>query len=209
MSKGARPIASLNSLCLGEAELPETQDLLKGITRSIEDYGNASGVPMIGGDVYFNSSYNNNLLINAMSIGILKKDTAALAPGVGVRNGVFIAGLGERVVDNPTEKRLLEATLEGLQNGAIAGIRHIGHGGIACATAEMVSEGKAGINIWVDKIPEGQGSGDPFDRLFIDSGQGILIELEKEKEGEILEVFKKWDLEAAYVHLNVYRQPAN
>lgn len=199
MSKGARPIASLNSLCLGEAELPETQALLKGISKSIEDYGNSSGVPMLGGDVYFNSSYNNHPLINAMSIGILKKDTAALAPGTGIGNGVFIASSGKGAFDSPAEKRLLEATLEGLQNGAIAGIRHIGHGGIACATAEMAAEGKVGMEIWVENIPQRQERQNPFDRLFKDSKRGILLELEKCKEDEIQEVFEKWDLEVVQI----------
>ncbi|MGB0348040.1 MAG: AIR synthase related protein, partial [Balneolaceae bacterium] len=164
---GARPIASLNSLRFGSMETPRVRFLLDGVVRGIGDYGNSFGIPVIGGEVYFDESYEGNPLVNAMSIGIVKAGETASAIAKGIGNPVIIVGASTgrdgihgatfaseeiseeseakrpsvQVGDPFTEKLLLEASLEALKTGAVVGMQDMGAAGIACSTSEMTAKG--------------------------------------------------------------------
>ncbi|MEL6256247.1 MAG: phosphoribosylformylglycinamidine synthase subunit PurL [Bacteroidota bacterium] len=224
-SLGARPIASLNSLRFGEIDLDHTQYLLKGVVKGIGDYGNAFGVPTVAGDVYFDSCYNTTPLVNAMSVGIVKKGLSATATASGIGNPVFIVGSATgkdgihgatfasedisseseeklpsvQVGDPFTEKLLLEATLEALETRAIVGVQDMGAAGITCATCEMSAKGKVGMDIWLEKVPLRQNDMLPFEILLSESQERMLFVIEKGREQEILDIFDKWDLNCAQI----------
>ena len=217
---GARPIASLNSLRFGDLKLPKTRHLLKGVVKGIGDYGNAFGVPTVGGEVYFDECYNTNPLVNAMSVGIVKIGKTASAIATGLGNPVFIVGSATgkdgihgatfasgdinedshkdlpsvQVGDPFTEKLLLEATLEAINTGAVVGIQDMGAAGITCSTSEMSAKGKAGMDVWLEKVPTRQENMKPFEILLSESQERMLIVVEKGREREILDIFEKWDI---------------
>jgi len=222
---GARPIAALNSLRFGTLNTPRTKHLLKGVVRGIGDYGNCLGVPTIGGEVYFHPSYQQNILVNAMSIGIVKhgETASAVAPGPG--NPVFIVGSATgkdgihgatfasadltedsaedlpsvQVGDPFQEKLLLEASLEVLKTGAVLGMQDMGAAGITCSTSEMAAKSKTGMKIYLDKVPLRQDNMKPFEILLSESQERMLIIAQKGKEDELLEIYKKWDLECVQI----------
>ncbi|TVQ44953.1 MAG: phosphoribosylformylglycinamidine synthase subunit PurL [Saprospirales bacterium] len=222
---GARPIAALNSLRFGTLDTPRTKHLLKGVVSGIGDYGNCLGVPTIGGEVYFHPSYQQNILVNAMSIGIVKhgETASAVAPGPG--NPVFIVGSATgkdgihgatfasadltedsaedlpsvQVGDPFQEKLLLEASLEVLQTGAVLGMQDMGAAGITCSTSEMAAKSKTGMIIYLDKVPLRQSNMKPFEILLSESQERMLIIAQKGKEKELLKVYKKWDLECVQI----------
>jgi len=176
---GARPIAQLNSLRFGDLKLNRTKWLLKGIVKGIGNYGNAFGVPVVGGEVYFDECYNANPLVNAMSVGIVNKDKVISATAKGEGNPVYIvgsstgkdgihgatfasAGLRENSADDiPSvqvgdpfmEKLLLEASLELNETGTVVGMQDMGAAGIICSTSEMSARGNCGMKIYLDKVP--------------------------------------------------------
>lgn len=218
---GARPIAQLNSLRFGKLTDDRTRWLLKGVVKGIGDYGNAFGIPVVGGEVFFNDSYSANPLVNAMSVGILKgKMISARADGIG--NPVFIVGSAtgkdgiqgasfaskdmseESVNDLPSvqvgdpfqEKLLLEATLELAQTDAVVGMQDMGAAGITCSTSEMSAAGGVGMDIDLSKVPVRQEGMLPFEILLSESQERMLIVVEKGKEAEVLRIFDKWDLNA-------------
>ncbi len=222
---GARPIAQLNSLRFGDPNLAKTKWLLKGVVKGIGDYGNAFGIPVLGGEVFFDECYNVNPLVNAMSVGIVKVGETASATSYGVGNPVYIVGSStgkdgihgatfasgdlteESAKDLPAvqvgdpfqEKLLLEATLEVIKTGAIIGMQDMGAAGITCSTSEMSAKGKHGMNIWLDKVPTRQKGMQGWEILLSESQERMLMVVEKGREEEVELVFQKWDLYYAVI----------
>tara|TARA_B100001142_G_scaffold304180_1_gene332068 strand:+ start:9957 stop:12182 length:2226 start_codon:yes stop_codon:yes gene_type:complete len=216
---GARPIAQLNSLRFGEINLNRTQWLLKGVVKGIGDYGNSFGIPTVGGETFFDKSYNTNPLVNAFSAGIMKKGDMISATASGPGNPVFIVGsstgkdgingaafaskdLTEDSVDDiPSvqvgdpfqEKLLLEATMELSKSDILVGMQDMGAAGIICSTSEMSSAGGCGMIINLDQVPTRQKM-EPFEILLSESQERMLLVIKKGKESIAQEIFKKWDL---------------
>jgi len=222
---GARPIAALNSLRFGDITTKHTQHLMKGVVNGISHYGNCFGVPTVGGEVYFNDCYNQNILVNAMSVGIVNVGETVSAISCGTGNPIFIVGSATgkdgihgatfasadltedsqedlpavQVGDPFQEKLLLEATLEAIKTGAIVGMQDMGAAGITCSTSEMSAKGEAGMIIHLDKVPTRQANMQPFEILLSESQERMLIVCEKGRESELEVVFDKWDLECAII----------
>jgi phosphoribosylformylglycinamidine synthase len=222
---GARPIAQLNSLRFGNIELDRTKWLLKGIVKGIGDYGNAFGVPVVGGEVYFDDCYNVNPLVNAMSAGIVKQGNVCSAISKGVENPVFIVGSSTgkdgihgatfasadisestseklpsvQVGDPFQEKLLLEASLEIIKTGAVVGMQDMGAAGIICSTSEMSAKGEHGMNVWLDKVPLRQANMEPWEILLSESQERMLVVVEKGREKEVTQIFDKWDLNCVQI----------
>jgi phosphoribosylformylglycinamidine synthase II len=222
---GARPIAALNSLRFGNIDNQHTQHLVKGVVSGIGDYGNCFGVPVVGGEVYFNDCYNQNILVNAMSVGIVKAGETCSACADGPGNPVFIVGSATgkdgihgatfasadltedsaddlpavQVGDPFQEKLLLEASLEAIQTGAVVGMQDMGAAGITCSTSEMSAKSKTGMIINLDKVPTRQANMQPFEILLSESQERMLIVGEKGKEHLLEAVFDKWDLECELI----------
>ena len=217
---GARPIAQLNSLRFGNIDLAKTKWLVKGVVKGIGDYGNAFGIPTVGGEVQFDDCYNVNPLVNAFSAGILKVGTQASAISYGVGNPVFIVGSATgkdgiggasfaseditaksseklpavQVGDPFQEKLLLEASLEIIEAGCVIGIQDMGAAGIICSTSEMSAKGEHGMIIDLSKVPTRQPNMQPFEILLSESQERMLIVVEKGREHEAKRIFDKWDL---------------
>ncbi|HBF87764.1 MAG TPA: phosphoribosylformylglycinamidine synthase subunit PurL [Bacteroidales bacterium] len=217
---GARPVAQLNSLRFGKLENDRTKWLLKGVVKGIGDYGNAFGVPVVAGEVYFDECYNTNPLVNAMSVGLMKKEDMISAISKGVGNPVYIVGsstgkdgihgatfasadLHENSADDiPSvqvgdpfqEKLLLEATLELNKTDAVVGMQDMGAAGIICSTSEMSAKGEHGMKINLDKVPLRQQNIEPWEILLSESQERMLIVVEKGKEKIVEKIFDKWDL---------------
>jgi phosphoribosylformylglycinamidine synthase subunit PurL len=219
---GARPIAQLNSLRFGNIEEARTKWLVKGVTKGIGDYGNAFGIPIVGGEVFFDESYNTNPLVNAFSAGIIdtKKIISATAKGPG--NPVFIVGSAtgkdgiagaafaskditeESANDLPSvqvgdpfmEKLLLEATMELSLTDAIVGMQDMGAAGITCSTCEMSAAGNVGMEIYLDRVPTRQDNMLPYEILLSESQERMLVVVQKGKEQVVKDIFDKWDLHA-------------
>lgn len=222
---GARPIAQLNSLRFGDLNLPKTRRLLRGVVKGIGDYGNAFGIPTVGGEVYFDECYNTNPLVNAFSAGIVEVGKVAKATSYGVGNPVFIVGSATgkdgihgatfasedisaasteklpavQVGDPFMEKLLLEATLEIIASGYVIGIQDMGAAGIICSTSEMSAKGEHGMIIDLDKVPTRQANMEPFEILLSESQERMLVVVEKGKEDIINGIFEKWDLHCAQI----------
>lgn len=222
---GARPIAQLNSLRFGDIHSEKTQWIMKGVVKGIGDYGNAFGIPTVGGEVFFDECYNVNPLVNAMSVGIVKEGETVSATSYGVGNPVFIVGSATgkdgiagaafaskdltedsakdlpsvQVGDPFQEKLLLEATLEVIKTGAVIGMQDMGAAGITCSTSEMSAKGEHGMNIWLDKVPTRQANMHPFEILLSESQERMLVVVEKGKESLVQDVFDKWDLNCAQI----------
>ena len=219
---GARPIAQLNSLRFGNIEEARTKWLVKGVTKGIGDYGNAFGIPIVGGEVFFDESYNTNPLVNAFSAGIIdtKKIISATAKGPG--NPVLIVGSAtgkdgiagaafaskditeESANDLPSvqvgdpfmEKLLLEATMELSTTDAIVGMQDMGAAGITCSTCEMSAAGNVGMEIYLDRVPTRQDNMLPYEILLSESQERMLVVVQKGKEQVVKDIFDKWDLHA-------------
>jgi phosphoribosylformylglycinamidine synthase II len=222
---GARPIAQLNSLRFGDINSAKTQWIMKGVVKGIGDYGNAFGIPTVGGEVFFDECYNVNPLVNAMSVGIVKEGETVSATSYGVGNPVFIVGSATgkdgiagaafaskdltedsakdlpsvQVGDPFQEKLLLEATLEVIKTGAVIGMQDMGAAGITCSTSEMSAKGEHGMNIWLHKVPTRQANMHPFEILLSESQERMLVVVEKGKEALVQAVFDKWDLNCAQI----------
>jgi phosphoribosylformylglycinamidine synthase subunit PurL len=222
---GARPIAQLNSLRFGDLSLDKTKWLIKGVVKGIGDYGNAFGIPTVGGEVFFDECYNINPLVNAMSAGIVKVGETVSATSYGVGNPVYIVGSAtgkdgihgaafaskditeDSVNDLPAvqvgdpfqEKLLLEATLEVIQTGAVVGMQDMGAAGIICSNSEMSAKGEHGMRIDLDKVPMRQENMKPFEILLSESQERMLIVVEKGREADVQAVFDKWDLNCVQI----------
>ena len=217
---GARPVAQLNSLRFGNIKLERTKWLVKGVVKGIGDYGNAFGIPIVGGEVFFDDCYNTNPLVNAFSAGIMKKGEMISATSSGVGNPVFIVGsrtgkdgihgasfaskdiTEDSVDDLPAvqvgdpfqEKLLLEATLELGKTDAIVGMQDMGAAGITCSSNEMSAAGEHGMIIHLDKVPTRQKNMKDWEILLSESQERMLVVVEKGKEDIVNAIFDKWDL---------------
>lgn len=224
-SMGARPIAQLNSLRFGNIDTARTRWLVNGVVKGIGDYGNAFGIPTVGGEVYFDDCYETNILVNAMSIGIAQvgKTISAVADGVG--NPVYIFGsttgkdgihgaafaskdIGENAADDlPAvqvgdpffEKLILEVSMELIETGAVVGMQDMGAAGITCSTSEMSAKSNTGMDIWLDKVPLRQENMKGWEILLSESQERMLVVIEKGKEAYAEDLFKKWEVEYACI----------
>ncbi|MCB9260749.1 MAG: phosphoribosylformylglycinamidine synthase subunit PurL [Flavobacteriales bacterium] len=224
-SMGARPIAQLNSLRFGNINTARTKWLTKGVVKGIGDYGNSFGIPTVGGEVYFDDCYETNILVNAMSVGIVEvgKTVSAVAEGVG--NPVYIFGsstgkdgiagaafaskdIGEdamndlpavQVGDPFWEKLILEATMEIIETGAVVGLQDMGAAGITCSTCEMSAKSETGMLIDLDKVPLRQDDMLDWEILLSESQERMLAIIEKGHEAKIEKIFEKWDLTFAKI----------
>lgn len=219
---GARPIAQLNSLRFGNIENDRTKWLVKGVTKGIGDYGNAFGIPIVGGEVFFDESYNTNPLVNAFSAGIIDTKRIISAKATGPGNPVFIVGSATgkdgiagaafaskditedsandlpsvQVGDPFMEKLLLEATMELTKTDAIRGMQDMGAAGITCSTCEMSAGGGVGMDIHLEKVPTRQENMLPYEILLSESQERMLVVVAKGQEAVVKGIFDKWDLHA-------------
>lgn len=222
---GARPIALLNSLRFGSPALPKTKQLIKGVVAGIAGYGNCMGIPTVGGEVYFDPSYNGNNLVNAMCVGLVesKKIFKAKAAGIGnpvyyvgsktgkdgihgatMASDVFDEGSEEKrptvqVGDPFTEKRLMEACLELFQTKYLVGIQDMGAAGLTCSTFEMASKGNVGIDLELSRVPLREVGMTPYEVMLSESQERMLFVAKKGTEKKVEKIFKKWDLDVAQV----------
>jgi len=219
---GARPIAQLNSLRFGNLENARTKWLVKGVTKGIGDYGNAFGIPIVGGEVFFDDSYNTNPLVNAFSAGIIDTKKIISAKATGPGNPVFIVGSATgkdgiagaafaskditedsandlpsvQVGDPFMEKLLLEATMELAETDCIRGMQDMGAAGITCSTNEMSAAGGVGMDIHLDLVPTRQDNMLPYEILLSESQERMLVVVQKGQESVVKRIFDKWDLHA-------------
>jgi phosphoribosylformylglycinamidine synthase II len=222
---GARPVAQLNSLRFGNIKEERTKWLLKGVVKGIGDYGNAFGIPVVGGEVFFDDSYNTNPLVNAFSAGIMKTTDLISATSYGVGNPVYIVGSAtgkdgihgaafaskdmteDSAADLPAvqvgdpfqEKLLLEATLELAKTDAIVGMQDMGAAGITCSTCEMSATKGFGMDINLDKVPTRQDNMKDWEILLSESQERMLVVVHKGKEQVVESIFDKWDLHAVQI----------
>lgn len=222
---GARPVAQLNSLRFGNINLDRTKWLVKGVVKGIGNYGNAFGIPVVAGEVFFDDSFNTNPLVNAMSVGLVRKDEVVSAISKGVGNPVFIVGSSTgkdgihgatfasaditensaddlpsvQVGDPFAEKLILEASLEVIRTGAIVGMQDMGAAGIICSTSEMSEKGGHGMRINLDKVPLRQQNIEPWEILLSESQERMLMVVHKGREAEVEAVMQKWDLGYAVI----------
>ncbi len=222
---GARPIAALNSLRFGIPKDARMKRLITGVVKGIGDYGNCFGVPTVGGEVYFYPCYNHDILVNAMSAGIVKAGETVSATAGGPGNPVFIVGSATgkdgihgatfasadlsadshedlpavQVGDPFQEKLLLEASLEAIQTGALVGMQDMGAAGITCSTSEMSAKAGCGMRIDLSKTPTRQSNMKDWEILLSESQERMLIVCKPGREQELLAVFEKWDLPCAEI----------
>ena len=222
---GARPIASLNSLRFGSIDHPRTPYLLSGVVAGIGGYGNCVGVPTVGGEVYFDECYNGNILVNAFTLGIMKKKRifTGIAKGVGNpviyvgsktgRDGIHGATMASesfseekeqrrptvQVGDPFTEKLLLEACLELMEKDCIVGIQDMGAAGLTSSSSEMAGRGGSGIELDLSRVPLRESGMTPYEILLSESQERMLLVATKGTEDEVKRIFDKWDLDAVVI----------
>jgi phosphoribosylformylglycinamidine synthase II len=232
---GARPIAVLDSLRFGEIvasattseeEAAKNRRILDGVIRGVANYGNCFGVPTVGGEVCFEPCYSQNPLVNALALGIARKEEIFLAKAKGIGNPVIYVGAktgrdgihgasllasaefteesqqkrpNVQVGDPFMEKLLLEACIEAMHTGAVVAIQDMGAAGLTCSTMEMASRGGTGIEIDLAKVPQRESGMTPYEIMLSESQERMLLVAEKGREREVLDVFKKWGLDAVVV----------
>jgi phosphoribosylformylglycinamidine synthase II len=232
---GARPIAVLDSLRFGEIapskntteeEARRNRRILDGVVRGVGSYGNCFGVPTVGGEVGFEPCYSQNPLVNALALGIARKEEIFLAKAKGIGNPVIYVGAktgrdgihgasllasaefteesqqkrpNVQVGDPFMEKLLLEACLEAMKTGAVVAIQDMGAAGLTCSTCEMASRGGTGIEIDLARVPQRETGMTPYEIMLSESQERMLLVAEKGREQEVLAVFKKWGLDATVV----------
>jgi len=218
---GARPIALLNSIHFGSPFHPKTKSLLNGVVSGIGGYGNCIGIPTVAGETKFNSTYNENILVNAMAVGHARKDKIFYSKAKGInksvvyvgsktgRDGIHGASMASaefdensedkrptvQVGDPFTEKLLMEACLELMKDNSIISIQDMGAAGLTSSSVEMASKGDLGIELNLDKVPCREDNMTPYEMMLSESQERMLIVLEDEKEEEARKIFKKWDLD--------------
>ncbi len=232
---GARPIAILDSLRFGEIvatdqtpeeEAAKNRRILDGVIRGVAHYGNCFGVPTVGGEVAFEPCYSQNPLVNALALGIARKEDLFFAKAKGTGNPVIYVGAktgrdgihgasllasaefteesqqkrpNVQVGDPFVEKLLLEACLEAMKTGAVIAIQDMGAAGLTCSTCEMASRGGTGIEIDLARVPQRETGMTPYEIMLSESQERMLLVAEKGREDEVLGVFKKWGLDATVV----------
>ena len=217
---GARPIATLNSIHFGSHKHPKTKNLLNGVVSGIGSYGNCMGIPTVGGEVKFNSSYNENILVNAMAVGLVKKNKIFYSKAQGIdqpviyvgsktgRDGIHGASMASaefeknteekkptvQVGDPFTEKLLLEACLELMKDDSIISIQDMGAAGLTSSSVEMASKGNLGIEINLDQVPCREEKMSPYEMMLSESQERMLLILKAGKEEDAKKIFNKWSL---------------
>ena len=222
---GARPIANLNSIHFGSPQHKKTKNLLRGVVHGIGGYGNCMGVPTVGGQTSFDSSYNGNILVNAMTLGLVKKNKIFYSKAAGLnkpviyvgsktgRDGIHGASMASASFDDKieekkptvqvgdpfTEKLLLEACLELMAGDSIIAIQDMGAAGLTSSSIEMASKGNLGIEIDLNKVPCRETKMTPYEIMLSESQERMLIVLENGKEELAKKIFDKWNLDFAVI----------
>jgi len=222
---GARPIATLNSIHFGTPSHPKTKNLLSGVVSGIGGYGNCMGIPTIGGEVKFDSCYNENILVNAMAVGLAKKDKIFYSKAEGInksviyvgsktgRDGIHGASMASaefddnadkkkptvQVGDPFTEKLLLEACLELMKDSSIISIQDMGAAGLTSSSVEMAAKGNLGIEINLNKIPCREEKMNPYEMMLSESQERMLLILNTGKEESAKKIFTKWGLDFSII----------
>ena len=222
---GARPIATLNSIHFGNHNHPKTKNLLNGVVSGIGGYGNCIGIPTVGGEVKFDNSYNENILVNAMAVGVVKKNKIFYSKAKKVnqpviyvgsktgRDGIHGASMASaefdenadekkptvQVGDPFTEKLLLEACLELMKDDSIISIQDMGAAGLTSSSVEMASKGNLGIEIDLDKVPCREEKMTPYEMMLSESQERMLLILNSGKEENAKKIFNKWGLDFSII----------
>ncbi|MGB9696765.1 MAG: phosphoribosylformylglycinamidine synthase subunit PurL [Ignavibacteria bacterium] len=234
---GARPIAALNSLRFGliennslyiskpDSDIRRSKYLFKHVVKGIGDYGNCFGVPTISGEIYFEDCYQDNPIVNAMAVGIVKHNQTASAKASGIGNPVFIVGSSTgrdgihgatfaseeitekseskrpsvQVGDPFTEKLLLEATLEAIRAGVVEGIQDMGAAGITCSSSEMSAKAKTGMKLNLDNVPLRDSNMSAYEIMLSESQERMLVVIKKGLEEKAKEIFERWDLNCVQI----------
>ena len=222
---GARPIALLNSLHFGNLEQSNNQLIMEGVVAGIAGYGNCIGIPTVGGEIYFNASYSLNPIVNAFCLGLSNTDQIFRARATGVGNPVIYVGAktgrdgihgatmaseefsDDAHIKRPTvqvgdpfmEKLLLEACLEAMKSGAVVGIQDMGAAGLTCSTCEMGSRSNTGIEIDLGCVPQREARMTPYEIMLSESQERMLLVAKRDREEELIQIFRKWDLDAVTI----------
>ncbi|GGJ19468.1 phosphoribosylformylglycinamidine synthase subunit PurL [Deinococcus roseus] len=222
---GARPFAVLDSLRFGNLDSKRTQFLVHGVVEGISHYGNAIGVPTVGGEVTFHPSYQENPLVNVMALGLMKHEDLAKGTMGAVGNKIIYVGsktgrdgLGGAVFasadlsdasseDRPAvqvgdpfmEKLLLEATIEAIHAGLVAGVQDMGAAGLVSSTCEMAYRAKLGVNIYLDKVPTREEGMVPMELVLSESQERMVLVPVPGKEQELFDLLSKWELDVVEI----------
>ncbi len=222
---GARPVANMNALRFGDINAPKMRHLVKGVVAGIGGYGNCVGVPTVGGETIFHPSYNGNIIVNAMTVGIAKADKIFYSAAAGVGNPVVYVGSKTgrdgihgatmasaefdenseekrptvQVGDPFTEKLLIEACLELMASDAIVAIQDMGAAGLTSSSVEMASKGGVGIRLDLDKVPCRETAMTPYEMMLSESQERMLMVLKPGREAFAQAIFKKWELDFAVI----------
>ena len=222
---GARPVALLNSLRFGDPSLPKTRYLLRRAVNGIGFYGNCMGIPTVGGELSFHSSFNGNCLVNAFALGIVKQDEVFLGTAAGVgnvvlyvgsktgRDGIHGASMSSEEFDEnseskrPTvqvgdpfqEKLLLEACLEAFKSGYVVGVQDMGAAGLTSSAFEMADRGNNGVRMHLDRVPQREEGMNPYEIMLSESQERMLFIVQAGHESKLIEIFKRWELDAVAI----------
>jgi len=222
---GARPIANLNSIHFGDSEHSKTKNLLNGVVSGIGGYGNCIGIPTVGGEVKFDSSYNENILVNAMAVGLVKKNKIFYSKAEGIdqpviyvgsktgRDGIHGASMASAEFDKDTDKKkptvqvgdpfteklLLEACLELMKDDSIISIQDMGAAGLTSSSVEMASKGNLGIEIDLSRVPCREDKMTPYEIMLSESQERMLLILKSGKEENAKKIFNKWELDFSII----------
>lgn len=222
---GARPIANMNSLRFGELDNEKMKFLFDGVVSGIAGYGNCMGIPTVGGEIYFDSCYEGNILVNAFTLGVAKKDGIFYGTASGVGNPVMYVGSKTgrdgihgatmaseefddkseekrptvQVGDPFTEKLLLEACMELFATDCIVGIQDMGAAGLTSSSFEMASRAGSGIDMYLSKVPLREEEMTPYEVMLSESQERMLLVAKKGREQEVIDIFEKWDLNVSVV----------
>ncbi len=222
---GARPIANMNALRFGAIDAPRMRHLVKGVVAGIGGYGNCVGVPTVGGETIFHPSYNGNIIVNAMTVGIAKADKIFYSAAAGIGNPVIYVGSKTgrdgihgatmasaefdensdekrptvQVGDPFTEKLLIEACLELMASDAIVAIQDMGAAGLTSSSVEMASKGGVGIRLDLDRVPCREARMTPYEMMLSESQERMLMVLKPGREGFAEAIFAKWGLDFAVI----------
>ena len=222
---GARPIATLNSIHFGDIDHPKTKNLLNGVVSGIGGYGNCMGIPTVGGEVKFNSTYNENILVNAMAVGLVKKNKIFYSKAKGInqpviyvgsktgRDGIHGASMASAEFDDSvekkkptvqvgdpfTEKLLLEACLELMKDDSIIAIQDMGAAGLTSSSVEMASKGNLGIELNLNNVPCREENMTPYEMMLSESQERMLIILNSKKIQSAKAIFRKWGLDFSII----------
>ncbi len=224
---GARPIALMDSLRIGDQAQPRNRYIFNGVVAGISGYGNAVGVPTVGGEIEFNPTYNSNPLVNVAAIGVLKREKLVLARADGVGNKAILLGASTgrdgiggvsvlasasfggdagntkrpsvQVGDPYEEKKLIEACLELLERELVVGIQDLGGAGLSCATSETAAKAQLGMDVFIEEVPRREPNMEPFEVMTSESQERMLAIVEPHKVNEVLAISKKWEIHASVV----------